>query len=63
MRRRSLSVRLWTLIALLAILWSLSGAPLTLAEWQALPDRLGLALRLIPHRMRGVLGLWLTMHD
>lgn len=58
---RSPSARLCALIMCLAILWSLAGAPLTLAEWQGLPDRLGLMLRQIPHRMHGLLLHWLPV--
>ena len=62
MRRRSPrlpSIRLCALIMCLALLWSVAGAPLTLAEWRGFPDRLGLMLRQIPHRMQNVLTRWL----
>ena len=56
------SLRLCALIMCLALLWSAAGAPLTPAEWQGMPDRLGLMLRQMPLRMRGVLAHWLSMY-
>ena len=66
MRRRSSfspSWRLCALIAALAILWALAGAPLTPAEWRGLPDRLGLMLRQMPRRMLSLLARWLPLHE
>ena len=59
MRRRFPSLRLCLVIMCLTILWSAAGAPLTPVEWQGIPDRLALMLRLIPLRMENVLFHWL----
>ena len=58
MRRPTPSIRLCALVMCLAILWSAAGAPLTLSEWQGVPDRLGLMLRQIPLRMKNVFIHW-----
>ena len=60
MRRHTPSVRLCALIMCLAVFWAAVGAPLTRAEWQGLPDRLALMLRLVPQRMHSVLNRWLS---
>ena len=61
MRRRSPappSLRLSALIACAAILWALAGAPLTVAEWQGLPDHMALTFRQLPRRMLTLLSRW-----
>ena len=60
MRRRYPSLRLCRLMLLLACLWTLCGAPLTGAQWAAVPMQLRRLVIQLPGRMQEILLLWHT---
>ena len=58
MRRQGRSRRVAGLLLVLALLWTLLGAPLTGAEWAGIPARLQRSWRQLPSYMVRVATLW-----
>ena len=58
-RRVDYSLRWPLLLMLLALLWLLSGAPLSAPEWAEIPAHWGRLLRQMPRRMGLLLARWL----
>ena len=60
MRGRYPSLRVCRLLLLLACLWTLCGAPLTVSQWAGVPMQLRRMALQLPGRMRQILLLWHT---
>lgn len=58
-RPRSLSTHMTLLLLAFSILWALCGAPLTAAEFAAVPGAVLRMLRQTPQRMLAILACWL----
>lgn len=56
--RTATSQRLCILLLCAAVLWLLCGSPLTVSEWQSIPDYWRLQLRQLPDRMQRLLQYW-----
>ena len=59
-RRGMWSVRFSLMLLMLAVMWALCGAPLTGAEFAALPSNLAYTLGLLPGRMLRMAALCLA---
>ncbi|MBR4080541.1 MAG: hypothetical protein IKK21_01995 [Clostridia bacterium] len=58
-RPHRLSTHMTLVLLAASILWALCGAPLTAAEFAAVPDAAMRMLRQTPRRMLAVLAFWL----
>ncbi|MGN0747758.1 MAG: stage II sporulation protein D [Aristaeellaceae bacterium] len=58
MRKRFPSLHVCRLLLLLACLWTLCGAPLTVSQWAGVPLQLRRMALQLPGRMRQILLLW-----